>query len=178
MSGGTFDVSYYEIDDAIKTIEDRIKKNGMTLQQIWDNKTEEEKKNAKEWGHDWEIPWTEKNVPDNVRFIAEEEAWKKCKSVKPALAARFKYLSLPTKEAQEDWRKTYNSILKDIIDGHNNGIEHHVYSKATVEEIKRELDVIKAARQYLENIDLLFAGDSGEDSFIANAKKTLNEPVV
>lgn len=175
MSGGALDYVFFRLDDPITAIHDRINKNGKTLQQIWDEKSEEEKKNAIEWGHDWEIPWNEKNVPDNVRLIAEEEAWKKCKSVKIGLAAKFKYKSLPTKKAREDWQNTYNSILKDLIESHNNGIEHQVYSPETIETLKKMLDTIIRAKVYLKRIEWLLSGDDGESNFIERTEADLKE---
>lgn len=175
MGGGALDYAYYRLEDPIKEIEDRIKKNGKTLQQIWDSKTEEEKKNAIECGHDWEIPWTEKNVPASVRIIAEDEAWKKCKSVKVALAAKFKYKTLPTKEAREDWQNTYSEILKQMIESHNNGIEHEVYSPETIETMKKMLDTIKRSKIYMQRIEWLFSGDDGERNLIERTKEDLKK---
>ena len=173
MSGGALDYVCFRLDDPIKEIRDRINKNGKTLQQIWNDKTEEEKKNAVEWGHDWEIPWNEKNVPDNVRLIAEEEAWKKCKGVKVAPGAGVADRSLTSKKARNEWNKIYNDTLKDLIDGHNNGIEHQVYSPETIDEMKRQLETIKRARNYLERIEWLLSDDDGQKEYLDRTKEDL-----
>jgi hypothetical protein len=175
MSGGALDYVCFRLDDPIKEIEKRIRDNGKTLQQIWDDMTEEEKKNAVEWGHDWEFPWDEKNVPDSVRSIAQDEAWKKCKSVGVGLAAKFKYKTLPTKEARDEWNKIYNDTLKMMIDSHNNGIEHKTYSPETIEAMKKMLDTIKRSKIYLQRIELLFSGDDGESDLIECTKEDLKK---
>ena len=46
MSGGALNYASHRLDDPIKDIEQRIRVNGKTVQQIWDDKTEEEKKKA------------------------------------------------------------------------------------------------------------------------------------
>ena len=173
MSGGALDYAYFRLEDPIKEIEDRIKKNGKTLQELWDDKTEEEKKNAIDWGHDWEIPWTEKNVPDSVRSLAQDEAWNKCKSVGVGLAAKFKYKTLPTKEARDEWNKIYNDSLKTMIDCHNNGIERETYSPETIETMKKMLETIKRAKIYLQRIEWLFSGDDGESNLIERTEEDL-----
>jgi len=175
MSGGALDYVCFRLDDPIKEIENRICDNGKTLQQIWDDKTEEEKKNAIEWGHDWEIPWTEKNVPDNVRLIAEDEAWKKCKGVKVAPGAGVADRSLTSKKARNEWNKIYNDTLKDLIDSHNNGIERKVYSPETIETMKKMLDTIKRSKIYLQRIEWLFSEDDGESDLIERTKEDLKE---
>ena len=161
MSGGALDYAYCRLEDPIKEIEDRIKKNGKTLQQIWDEKSEEEKKNAIEWGHDWELPWNEKNVPDSIRSLAEEEAWKKCD------------IANPTKKARIEWQKIYNETLKEMIESHNNGIERETYSLATIETLNKMLETIKRAKIYLERIEWLFSGDDGEEDLIERTKEDL-----
>lgn len=173
MSGGALDYAYCRLEDPIKEIEDRIKKNGKTVQQIWDEKSEEEKKNAIEWGHDWELPWNEKNVPDSIRSLAEEEAWKKCDIAKHDFAAKVKYLSLPTKKARIEWQKIYNDTLKEMIENHNNGIERETYSPETIETLNKMLETIKRAKIYLERIEWLFSGDDGEEDLIERTKEDL-----
>lgn len=175
MSGGALDYVCFRLDDPIKEIEKRIRDNGKTLQQIWDEKSEEEKKNAVEWGHDWEIPWTEKNVPDSVRSLAEEEAWKKCNGVKVAPGAGVADRSLPTKKTRDKWNKIYSDTLKTMIDCHNNGIERETYSPETIETMKKMLDTIKRAKIYLQRIEWLLSGDDGESDLIERTKEDLKE---
>ena len=179
MSGGALDYIYYRLEDPIEEIEDRIKKNGKTLQQIWDDKTEEEKKNAVEWGHDWEIPWTEKNVPDSVRSIAQDEAWKKCKGKKYTSYwgeyGEVKERDLPTKKAREEWNKIYKETVKQLIESHNNGIEHKTYSNETIETMKKMLDTIKRAKIYLQRIEWLLSGDDGESDLIERTEEDLKD---
>ena len=175
MSGGALDYVCFRLDDPIIAIHDRINKNGKTLQQIWDEKSEEEKKSAIEWGHDWEIPWNEKNVPDNVRLIAEEEAWKKCNGVKVAPGAGVADRSLTSKKARNEWNKIYNDTIKDMIDSHNNGIEREVYSPETIETLKKMLDTIIRAKVYLKRIEWLMSGDDGESDLIERTKADLKE---
>ncbi len=179
MSGGALDYAYCRLEDPIKEIEDHIKKNGKTVQQIWDDKTEEEKKNAVEEGHDWEIPWTEKNVPDSVRSIAQDEAWKKCKEKKYTSYlgeyGEVKERDLPTKKARDEWRKIYNDTLKQMIESHNNGIEREIYSPKTIETMEKMLETIKRAKIYLERIEWLFSGDDGENDLIERTKEDLKK---
>lgn len=164
MSGGALDYVCWRLDDPIKEIEKRIRDNGKTLKQIWDDKTEEEKKNAIEWGHDWEFPWTEKNVPDSVRSLAEEEAWKKCNQNE-----------ISTKKGRAEWHSIYIKALKEMIDCHNNGIERETYSPETIETMKKMLDTIKRAKIYLQRIEWLLSGDDGESDLIERTKEDLKE---
>lgn len=177
--GGALDYVCFRLDDPIKEIEKRIRDNGKTLQQIWDDKTEEEKKNAVECGHDWEIPWTEKNVPDSVRSIAQDEAWKKCKGKKYTSYwgeyGEVKERDLPTKKARDEWWKIYNDTLKEMIESHNNGIEHKTYSFETLNALNKMLETIKRSQIYLKRIEWLLSGDDDEKSFIENTKKDLKE---
>lgn len=182
MSGGALDYVCWRLDDPIKEIEKRIRDNGKTLQQIWDDKTEEEKKNAVEWGHDWEIPWTEKNVPDSVRSLAQDEAWKKCKGKKIEKyydmwdgSENATIRSLPTKKARDEWWKIYNDTLKTMIDSHNNGIERETYSPETIETMKKMLDTIKRSKIYLQRIEWLLSGDDDESDLIERTKEDLKE---
>lgn len=179
MRGGALDYVYWRLDDPIKEIEKRIRDNGKTLKQIWDEKSEEEKKNAVEWGHDWEIPWTEKNVPDSVRSIAQDEAWKKCKGKKYISYwgeyGEVKERDLPTKKARDEWWKIYNDTLKYLIESHNNGIEHETYSLETIETMKKMLDTIKRAKIYLQRIEWLLSGDDGESDLVERTKEDLKE---
>lgn len=164
MSGGALDYAYCQLEDPIKEIEDRIKKNGKTIQQLWDEKSEEEKKNAVEWGHDWEIPWNKKNIPDNVRAIAEEEAWE-----------NFNHNEISTKKERAEWQSIYDKTLKEMIDAHNSGIENIVYSPETIQALNKMLETIKRAKIYLKRIEWLFSGDDGEADYIARTKEDLEE---
>ena len=175
MSGGTLEYHRYDLENCISEIEKRIFNNGKTLQQIWDDKSEEEKNNAKEWDHDWEIPWNEKNIPDVVRSIAEDKAWKKCKYVKHEQRGGCTSRSLPTKKARENWNRIYNEAIKQLIEGHNNGIECEVYSAETVDTMRKMLDTIKRAKIYLNRIDYLFSGDDGESNFVERTKEDLKK---
>ena len=175
MSGGALDYAYSRLEDPIKEIEDRIKKNGKTLQQIWDEKSEEEKKNAIEWGHDWEIPWDEKNIPYVVRIVAEDEAWKKCSGVKREQRDGYASRSLPTKKARIEWQKIYNETLKQMIESHNSAVERATYSSETIETLNKMLETIKRAKIYLNRIDYLFSGDDGESDLIERTKEDLRK---
>lgn len=179
MSGGALDYAYCRLEDPIKEIEDRIKKNGKTVQQLWDEKSEEEKKDVVECGYDWEIPWNEKNVPDSVRSIAQDNAWKKCKGKKYTSYwgeyGEVKERDLPTKKARDEWWKIYNDTLKEMIESHNNGIERETYSPETIETMKKMLDTIKRAKIYLERIEWLFSGDDGENDLIERTKEDLKK---
>lgn len=173
MGGGALDYTYSRLEDPIKEIEDRIKKNGKTVQQIWDEKSEEEKRNAIECGHDWEIPWDEKNIPYVVRIIAEDEAWKKCSSAKYERRNGCISRSLPTKKARIEWKKIYNETIKPMIERHNDAIEHTTYSSETIETLNKMLETIKRAKIYLERIELLFSGDDGEEDLNERTKEDL-----
>lgn len=173
MSGGALDYVYCRLEDPIKEIEDRIKKNGKTLQQIWDDKSEDEKQDAIECGHDWEIPWNKKNIPGNVRAIAEDEAWKKCKGVKREQHGGCISRSLPTKKAREEWNAIYRETIEQLIEGHNSAIERETYSPKTIETMKKMLDSIKRAKIYLNRIEWLLSGDDGENDLIERTKEDL-----
>ena len=175
MSGGALDYVYFRLDDPIKELEKQIRDNGKTLQQIWDDKTEEEKENAIDFGHDWEIPWTEKNVPDTVCSIAEEEAWKKCKGVKRKKSDGREARTLTTKKTRDEWSKIYKDTLTMMIESHNNGIERETYSDETIEAMKKMLETIKRSQIYLKRIEWLLSGDDGEDNFLTRVKEDLEE---
>ena len=173
MSGGALDYAFCRLEDPIKEIEDRIKKNGKTVQQIWNEKTESEKEYSIECGHDWEIPWNEKNVPDSIRIVAEDEAWKKCSSVKHEQRDGYASQSLPTKKARIEWQKIYNETLKQMIESHNGAVERETYSSETIETLNKMLKTIKRAKIYLERIEWLFSGDDGEEDLIERTKEDL-----
>lgn len=175
MGGSALDYVYSRLEDPIKEIEDRLKKNGKTVQQIWDEKSEEEKQDAIEWGHDWEIPWTLEKHPSFVEQTAEDEAWENCPGVKEEKSYGCISRSLPTKYARLEWAKLRYASIKSQIEAHNNGIEREVYSPKTVAEIKKQLETIKRAKIYLERIEWLFSGDDGEDSFLERTKEDLKE---
>lgn len=182
MSGGALNYASHRLDDPIKDIEQRIRVNGKTVQQIWDEKTDEEKESAREWGHDWEIPWTEKNVPDSVRSIAQDEAWKKCKGKKIERyydgwdgSENATIRSLPTKKARDEWWKIYSDTLKEMIESHNNGIEREIYSPEVITEMKKQLETIKRARIYLERIEWLLSEDDGQENYLERTKEDLKD---
>jgi len=175
MNGGTLEYHKYDLEDCISEIEKRIRNNGKTLQQIWDSKSEEEKNDAKEWGRDWEIPWTWKNIPSSVRVIAEDEAWKKCSSVVYECHGGCVSRSLPTKKAREEWDMIFNDAINSMIESHNNGIEREVYSAETIATMQKMLDTIKRAKIYLNRIDYLLSGDDGESDLVERTKEDLRK---
>lgn len=51
---------------------------------------------------------------------------------------------------------------------------YHEYSRETLEEIKKGLDILNKATIYIQRIDWLMSGDDGEESFLKRLKEDLN----
>lgn len=49
------------------------------------------------------------------------------------------------------------------------------YSKETIKEFKKGLDILRKAYVYAQRIDWLLSGDDGEESFHRRLKEELNE---
>lgn len=164
MSGGTLHFNNFEFEEAVETIRDRIKNNGKTVQQIWDSKDPEEQACAREWGRDWEIPWSTKNLPPAIETLACEHADEYFLNV----LGEKDLEHFRTKKLEKQWNKLRSDYIKESIDSHNNTCEHQVFSEKTIERMKEMVETIEKARVYLNKIDYLLSGDDSEETFLSD----------
>ena len=163
MSGGTFDYNQYHLEDAIRTIEERIADNGKTLKQIWEERGE----NMSDFSAGWFKPWTVLDHPYYLDDNASDAAYDALGYLRGSLS------SLPQSEVEE-WNRIRRIELKRLLDEHNNSTDGPVYSKKTIAQFKKGIDAIRKALVYLNRIDYLLAGDDGEDSFHERLKEELD----
>ncbi len=171
MSGGTFDYIQYRIDEAVEDIERRIQRNGKTVLQLWNEKSEDEKECAAEY----ERPWDLLHHP----YWVDDEAQDKADAAlgifhKKTLDPYGQYMKLPPKD-KEEWQRIKRETMRKIIDDHNNSCDGMVFSDETISRINEMIPTIKKAKIFLDRIDWLFAGDDGEESFKERLEDDLKE---
>ena len=165
MSGGAFDYNRFQLEYIVDTIEKAIAKNGKTVQQIWDEKSEEEQEDAS----DYERPMSALHHPWWVDDEAEERAYK---AIGRDGHAGFDGL---TQSEIDKWNEVRLNERRRIIDENNNSVDGPVYSKKTLSEFKRAIKAIQKALVYMRCVDLLLSGDDGENGFHERLKEDLDE---
>lgn len=166
MSGGTFDYIQYRLQDIVEEIKERISRNGKTVQQVWDEMTDEEKQDAPEWEKPWTFmahPWHVDSDADNS---ADKEMGVDCQT-------------RPFDSLSEEDKKKWNQIRRDYIlrqiKEYNASIEGSDYSETTIAQLQAMLKTIQKAAIYINRIDWLFAGDDAEDNFLERTKEDLEK---
>ena len=163
MSGGTFDYNQYHLEDAIRTIEDRISDNGKTLKQIWEERGE----SMSDFAAGWFKPWTALDHPYYLDDNASDAAYD---AINRPHGTPFSFL---TQEEIDKWNEVRRKEFKRLLDEHNNSTDGPVYSEKTIAQFKKGVDAVRKALVYLNRIDYLLAGDDGEDSFHERLKEEL-----
>lgn len=164
MSGGSFDYVQFRVDDAIEEIERRLRDNGKTVTQKFEERSDEEKR----YLSIYEMPWSFNDHPYWVDEDAERAADK-------ALGLRKGDFNQMTDVSKDKWNEVRRNKIKEIVEEHNNSVEGESFSDKTVDKITEMLNIVKVARIYLQRIDWLFAGDDGEDNFLERTEEDLKE---
>ena len=181
MSGGTFNYMQYQIEDAINEIKHTLDMNNKTVQQNWDDSSEDER----EYFSEYKRPWTllkhdiwadeEAEIEADRQFGVEEvEVAGKYGKYKERFYHCKPFDKLTSKQ-RDEWNKIRMTELQKLIDEHNNSLVGPDYSDKTVSKIKEMLVTIKKAKIYLDRIDWLFAGDDGEETFLERTEEDLKK---
>lgn len=169
MSGGFFDYSQYRINDAVHDIEEKLKRNNVTIIDFW-NKASDDEKDALS---DYERPWTLQRHPYWLDDEASDKAYKTMgiSSIDAYVNRTDKF----SKKELETWNKIRLETLQKLIDEHNNSPIGSTYPEEVVEKIRSMIPQLIKARIYLDRIDWLFSGDDGCDSFLRRVDEDLKE---
>lgn len=177
MSGGTFDYSQYQIEDAVRVIKDRLARNGKTVRQLWDERDEEYK--ARSTHRDWDDLWTY-DINQHPYYIdrdAEKKADEALNIRKPGAWKPYdgRLMKELTEAELAEWNYIRWNHVKQEVDAHNDSVPYDNYSPETVAKIREMITVIQKAAIYLQRIDWLLAGDDGEDDFVKRTQEDLEK---
>ena len=164
MSGGTFDYIQYKIKDAADEIRNRIKNNSMTVQQYWDSLSNEDRATLPMWDRPWST------APGKLYWLADDEA-QKIANAEMGVGNSSEL----TGNAKKKWHEIWSNAVKKIADEHNASTVGSGFKDETIAKLKEMLKTIELAEIYLNRIDWLFAGDDGEDSFLARTKEEVRK---
>lgn len=180
MSGGTFDYVQYRINDAIAEIEQRLHRNGKTVLELWNEKSEDEKECAAEYERPWDLLHHPYWVDEEAAEKADQALGAEMVEIKPWGRKEKRWKGKPfeklSKADKEIWNQLRQEAIEQMIDENNNSnYLGSTYSDETVAKIREILVTIKKAKIFLDRLDWLFAGDDGEEEFFKRIDEDLKE---
>ena len=165
MSGGTWDYKQYILEEITDTIEEiiresekekpiKIKKLGIASYKILENSIV--------------------SIGCCTNFDNIEKAIEYYKSLgyvvlEDKVKNELRYLTMEYSRGIHNYHKI--DVHEYIYEEYSDGKEYYEYSKETIEEFKKAVEVIKSANTYIHHIDYLLAGDIGEESFHKRIKE-------
>ena len=171
MSGGHFDYNQRRIKDIIESIEDIIQKETETrpplVQELYVNV--------------WKILDEHSSQSTYYHFDTYEEAYdyfKKLEYEIEIISEEFqkrKFRAKGVNLGKEELLEVKEFIYEYYKNENGEQVWYYDYSKETLDEFKKGLDILNKAYIYTQRIDWLLSGDDGEESFHKRLKEDLKE---
>lgn len=166
MSGGTFDYRQYILEEITDTIEEiiresekekpiKLKKLGIASYKIISDTCKAST------GYYNSFPTIERAIGFYKEMGYEV--------LEDKVVDGLRYLIMEYKKGAHNYHKI--DVHEYIYEEYADGKDYCEYSKETIEEFKKAVEVIKSANTYIHHIDYLLAGDIGEDSFNKRIKE-------
>lgn len=171
MSGGHFDYRQSAIQEIIYSLEEVIKKE-----------TEPRPPLVQELCVSvWRIESKSSMYSTHYHFDTYEEALAYFKGIGYMIdvisteSQKRKFRAKGTRRNQEETFEVHEFIYEYYKDEEGNQVWYNDFSKETLDEFRKGLDILNKAYIYAQRIDWLLSSDDGEDTFHERLKEELEE---